>query len=394
MNTTFIVARKEILDNSRDRRTLFSTLVFGPLFAPALFAVIINIAISRNIASVEEQLSIPIIGIEQAQNLAAFLAARGVDADENHTLTNIDDAATAVRTGRQDLVIVIDEDFAAEFSTEVGARVTLIFDQSNARAGSRVQRARRAVGAYSEQLGALRLLARGVNPSLLRPITIDEYDVSTPAGRSALILGMLTYFLLLSTLMGGLYLAIDTTAGERERKSLEPLLATPVPRANLLLGKMTATIFYMLISLALTLTGFTISLHYLPLEQLGMSSSFDTITALRAFAVIAPFAPLGAALMTLVASFTKSYKEAQTYLTFVLLIPTLPLVFAGLLNVRASLNLMWIPSLSQHLLVTNLIRDEPVGTAMFALSALSALAVAILLALAAIKLYKREALLG
>jgi sodium transport system permease protein len=225
-------------------------------------------------------------------------------------------------------------------------------------------------------------------------MTVDDYDVSTPAGRSTLLLGMLTYFLLLAMLMGGFYLAIDTTAGERERKSLEPLLATPISRASLLLGKMAATSLYMLLSLVLTLCAFTIALRFLPLDELGMSSSFGVLAALGAFVVLAPVAPFGAALMTLVASFTRSYKEAQTYLGLVILLPTLPLVFASLLNVAPSLPLMWVPSLSQHLLVTNLIRQEPVAIGMLSVSALSTLALAGLLGAVAIRLYKREALLG
>ncbi len=181
----------------------------------------------------------------------------------------------------------------------------------------------------------MRLVANGVDPSLLRPLVVDELDVSTPASRSALMLGVLTYFLLFATLTGGLHLAIDTTAGERERKSLEPLLTLPVARSSLILGKMTATVCYMLASLALTLVAFTIALRQLPLEQIGMSSNVRRRDGRARVPVLRPFAPLGAALMTTVASFTKTYREAQTYLTFVLLVPTLPLAFATLLEHRA-----------------------------------------------------------
>jgi sodium transport system permease protein len=394
MNLAWVVCRKELLDNARDRRTLFSTLLFGPLFAPLLFSVIINMAVSRNLASLEESLDVPILGLQQADNLGRFLRARGIAPSENHGLATLEDAAAAVRVGEHDLVIALDDEFAEEFHAGDLARVTLIYDQSNSRANSRVQRARRALAAYSEQLGALRLLARGIHPSILRPMAVDEYDVSTPAGRSTLLLGMLTYFLLLAMLMGGFYLAIDTTAGERERKSLEPLLATPISRRSLLLGKMAATSCYMLLSLLLTLCAFTIALGFLPLDELGMSSNFGARAALAAFVVLAPVAPFGAALMTLVASFTRSYKEAQTYLGLVILLPTLPLVFASVLNVTPSLRLMWVPSLSQHLLVTNLIRQEPVALGMLAVSALSTIGLAAVLAAIAIRLYKREALLG
>jgi len=394
VNLGLVVMRKEMLENARDRRAIISTLVFGPLFGPLLFAVMINIAVSRNISSIEEPLKVPIIGVEHAQNLAAFLNARGIEPAQDHGLSEIEAAADAVRRRDQNLVIVFDPDFAETFGTSDTARVALVFDQSNSAANSSVQRARRALSAYAQQLAALRLLARGVHPNVLRPLAIDEYDVSTPAGRSTLLLGMLTYFLLFATLMGGLYLAIDTTAGERERKTLEPLLATPISRATLLLGKMAATIAYMWLSLALTLATFTVAVRVLPFEQLGMSSGFDVLAAFKALLVLAPFAPFGAALMMLVASFTKSYREAQTYLGVIMLVPTLPVMFAAILNVQASPALMWIPSLSQHLLVTNLIRQEPVQITMFAISMFSTLLLGAALAAIAIRLYKREALLG
>jgi len=292
------------------------------------------------------------------------------------------------------VVLLIDEEFATEFGTDAAARVTLVFDRSKSRAASRVARLRGAIDGYGQQIGTLRLLASGADPSLLRPLIVDELDVSTPASRSALMLGVLTYFLLFATLTGGLHLAIDTTAGERERKSLEPLLTLPVPRASLLLGKMTATLCYMLASLALTLVAFTLALQQLPLDRIGMSSNFGVATAAVAFLLLCPFAPLGAALMTAVASFTKTYREAQTYLTFVLLVPTLPLAFATFLNIEPAPKLMWIPSLSQHLLITTLIKDQPLDATLVALSVLSSLGFGALLGWLAVRLYRREAILG
>ena len=387
------VCRKEVLETARDRRTLFS-LLLGPLLGPLLFVTLINVVVSRNITSAEESLTIPIAGGDDAPNLVAFLKARGIRPLADHGVKTIDDAAAAVTSRAHDLVLVIDEQFAADFGTERGARVTLIFDRSNSRVGSRVDRARSALNGYGQQIGALRLVAQGVDPAALRPLIVDEFDVSTPAGRSVLMLGVLTYFLLFATLTGGLHLAIDTTAGERERKSLEPLLTTPVSRTSLLAGKMAATVLYMLLSLALTLAAFTIALAYMPLEQLGMSSSFGLKTALAVFAVLLPFAPLGAALMTTVASFTKTYREAQTYLTFVLLVPTLPVMFATMLNVEPKPTLMWIPSLSQHLLITSLIKQEPLEPSYVALSSVSTLLIGAVVAFIATRLYRREGILG
>jgi sodium transport system permease protein len=393
MSALLTVCRKEILETLRERRTLVS-LLLGPLFGPILFTVIINLTVSRNLTSLDEVLEVPILGAERAPNLIAHLRARSIAPIEKHDIEDVEQAAQLVATGVYDVVLVIDEAFGEDFGTDRAARIALVFDRSKNRAASRVGRLRNAIDSYGQQIGLLRLVANGVDPSLSQVLVVDELDVSTPASRSALMLGVLTYFLLFATLTGGLHLAIDTTAGERERKSLEPLLTLPVARSSLIVGKMAATVCYMLASLALTLVAFTIALKQMPLEQIGMSSDFGFATATLAFALLCPFAPLGAALMTIVASFTKTYREAQTYVTFVLLVPTLPLVIASVLNIEPEAKLMWIPSLSQHLLVTTLIKDQPLTPSFVALSIGSTLAFGALLASLAVRLYRREAILG
>lgn len=394
MSAILTVCRKEILDNSRDRRTLLTSILLGPLLGPVIFVAVINFTISQATSSAERPLDVPIIGAEHAGNLVAFLASQGIVAAEGHGLASMDEAVRAVRGGDPEVVVFVDDSFGEDLASGAGAHVSLVYDESDTTSGQSVGRIRGAINAYSQRIGSLRLLARGLDPSVTRPLIVDNFDVSTAEERSSLLLGMLTYFLLFATLMGGLYLATDTTAGERERKSLEPLLATPVPRSSLLLGKMGATVAYMLLSLALTLACFTASVPHMPFKELGMSTSFGPATALLAFLVLIPFAPLGAALMTVVASFTKSYKEAQSYLGFVIIVPTMPLILASIMNVRPTLPLMAVPSLSQHLLITNLIRSEPIEAPMLAVSVVTTLALGALLAYAAIRLYERERILG
>lgn len=394
MSSIFTVCRKEILDNSRDKRTLWASFLFGPLFGPVFFVVIINFMVDRAISSGEEPVEVPVVGAQYADNLVAFLASQGIVALEDHGLANMDAAVNAVRDDAEEVVVLIDDSFGEDLASGAGGHVSLVYDDSNTASGGRVGRIRGSISAYSGQIGGLRLLARGIDPSVVRPLIIDNIDVSTADARGSRLLGVLTYFLMFAILFGGLYLATDTTAGERERKSLEPLLATPVPRSSLLLGKMAATAAYMLLSLVLTLASFTASVGYMPFEELGMGSSFDPGTALIAFLLLIPFAPFAAALMTLVASFTKSYKEAQSYLGLVIAVPTLPLILASVLNVRPSLALMAVPSLSQHLLVTNLIRAEPLEASMVAVSVVTTLLLGALLAYAAIRLYERERILG
>jgi sodium transport system permease protein len=392
MRTAFTVFRKEVLDNVRDRRTLASALLMGPLFGPLLFAFVINLSVERSLDDVERTLELPVIGREHAPNLVRFLESHNIDIIEGPA--DRESALDAVRTGAHDVVLLIPSEFGEHLAESVPARLELITDQANTQAEREARRVRGALHGYNHELASLRLSARGISPLVLRPLNIDEVDMSTPSGRSVILLGMMSYFFIFAMLMGGMYLAIDTTAGERERGSLEPLLALPVTRNALLLGKILATCLFMALSLCLSLTSFYVALKFMPLEQLGMTPNFGPATVAAAFLVLAPFILLGAAIMTLVASFTKSYREAQTWLSVVLLAPTLPILIVSILTLRPRFEFMFVPSLSQHLLLVDMVKNEPLEAMHVAISAGSTLLLGGLLTWICARLYRREGLLG
>ena len=392
MRTLFTVFRKEVIDNVRDRRTLASALLMGPFFGPVLFAFVINLSVERSLDDAERTTELPVIGREHAPNLVRFLESRNIDILDGPA--SRDEALDTVRTGVHDVVLLIPAEFGAQLAESVPARVELITDQANTQADREARRLRGALRAYNQELASLRLSARGISPLVLRPLNIDEVDMSTPSGRSVILLGMMSYFFIFALLMGGMYLAIDTTAGERERGSLEPLLALPVTRDALLLGKILATCLFMALSLCLSLMSFYFALGFMPLEQLGMTPNFGPVTVLAAFLVLAPFILLGAAIMTLVASFTKSYREAQTWLSVVLLAPTLPILIVSILTLRPRFEFMFVPSLSQHLLLVDMVKNEPLDGLHVAISAGSTLLLGAMLTWICARLYRREGLLG
>ena len=392
IRTAFIVFAKEILDNFRDRRTLASALIMGPIFGPALFAFAINMSIQQSLENAQQTMELPVVGAQHAPNLVRFLESENIDVVDAPGDRSA--AIEAVTVGSSDVILVIPERFGEQLADAIPARVEVLSDQANNDADRDTRRLRSALYRYSERLAGIRLLARGVNPAVLRPLNIDEIDVSTPSGRSAILLGMMTYFLIFACLMGGMYLAIDSTAGERERGSLEPLLSLPVTRGQLIVGKIAATCLFMALSLTLSLLAFFVALEFMPLQQLGMTPNFGPLVLLAAFLLFAPFILLGAALMTLVASFTKSYREAQTWLSVLLLAPTLPILIASILTLRPRLEFMFVPSLSQHLLLVDLIKNEPVNGLHVAISVTSTLLLGALLTWVCARLYRREGLLG
>ena len=392
MSPIVTVFLKEALENVRDRRVIFSAFFFGVLLAPAIFALTTTIVSKRAVETQEQPLELAVIGDTYAPNLMRFLAEQGVVVKP--MAGSEQQAIEKVRAGDPELVLIVHEDYARRLAAGEPAPLDLVVDSANTRASGTTQRARSLIQAYGHQLAALRLLARGVSPTVIDPLEVRNVDVATPAGRALLVLGMLTYFCLMAMLVGGFYLAIDTTAGERERGSLEPLLTLPVTRAQLILGKILATCAFMAVSLLLTLTAFSIALSFVPLEVLGMSANFGPAVVLGIFAVMVVFVPLGAGLMTLVASFTRSNREAQTWLSVVLMVPLAPIMFAVMNGTRPTAWLMAIPSLSQHLLATDLIRGDALNPQHVAISVISTLGVGALLIALAMRLYRRESILG
>ena len=387
-----IVFLKEVMDNFRDRRTLMSALLLGPLFGPILFAFVINLSLKQSLTDNNEVLDLPVIGSEYAPNLLRFLDSRNIKFTDGPA--DREAAMLSVREGENTVVVIIPESIGEDLAAAVPARIEVISDRANNTARRESRRVTSALSEYNQQLAAMRLVLRGVSPVVMRPLNIDVVDVSTPSGRSAMLLGMMSYFFIFALLTGGMNLAIDSTAGERERGSLEPLLCLPVTRDQLIIGKILAACLFMSLSLFLSLCSFFVALKFVPLQQLGMTPNFGPDVVLIGFLLLLPFTLLGAALMTLVASFTKSYKEAQTWLSVVLLAPTLPILVVSILMIRSSTALMFIPSLSQHLLLVSLIKNEPMNMLHVAVSSIGTLTIGVLAMLLCARLYRREGLLG
>ncbi len=392
MTAIWRVFLKEFRENLRDRRTLMSAMIFGPLLGPLLVASLLSLSFRNAGTQGERAVHLTVSHAERAPHLVAYLRQFNV-----RVRTVAEDQAAArreVATHRGEQVLLVPDDFGSRLEAGQPSPLLLFVDESDSDSARGVDRIAGLINQYGETIARLRLVARGLDPLLTAPIVLHPVDISTPAARSALMLGMLSYLVLLTTLMGGMYLAIDTTAGERERGSLEALLTAPVRREYLIYGKIMAACAYMTLSLTLTVTAFAIVLRFVGLERFGMSVFLGPWVVVGMVLACLPFVPLGAALMTLVAAFTRSYREAQTYVGLVLLIPTLPLVFAAVLGLQPSAALMAVPSLGQHFIIMSLMRMQPLPAAYVALSVGATLLLGAVLVFAAGRLYRREALLG
>ena len=387
-----IVFAKEFVDSLRERRSVISALVFGPLLGPILFVLLTSYAVNLQIDETEQSVEVAVVGGENAANLVSHLYRRQIDADRDR-FADLDSLRDAVRAGDVEAGLVVDPGFGEALRTGEPARLWIVADTANNTARRSVSRLRSALNEYATGIGFHRLVLRGIDPNLAMPVAVLTDDVSTPSGRAVLLLGMMTYFLLFSTLLGGTQVAIDTTSGERERGSLEPLLALAVSRSELVWGKIGVTFVFMAVSLAVCIVSFAIAVQFLPLEKIGMAGNLNPLVCVGIYVAMLPFAALGAGLMTIVASYTKSFREAQTYTSIAMVAPPLPIILVVLNPVQPSAPLMLVPSLSQHLLVTELVKGAMFDPLHLLVSAATTIAVGVGCGFATVRRYRSEALL-
>lgn len=389
MRKLWTVFRKEVIDNLRDRRTLLTVLVFGPLFGPIFYVGMMNVMTNKQLANLNQPLKLPVQGAQYAPNLVSFLKQHNTEIEPAPG-----DPEQSVKDGKSDVVLIIPKTYPEALRAGQPAVLQLVMDQSKDSAQKNVSRARDLLQSYGQEIAALRLLARGVDPRAVAPLAIENRDVSTPQSRAVLILGFVPYFFLFAAIIGAFYLAIDATAGERERGSLEPLLTTAVSRGTLISGKLAAVTLFSAVSLGLDVIALSWSQGLIPAAKLNIVVNFGWHTALASFLVSVPFCLLIAALLTVVASFTRSYKEAQTWLSFIFILPMIPVFALILFPTEPTLWMMLVPALSQDVLVTSLMKGTPLGGAFLSLSVISTLILGLLLAWLAAWLYRREKVLG
>ncbi len=356
MNSAITVFFKEVRENIRDRRTVINTLFVGPLMAPLIFVLLINTLVTRELSKAEKPLPLPVVGAQYAPNLIAALKQNNVEIKPAPS-----DPDAAVRNQDADVVLRIDPDFAKAWDKGEPAQVEMIYDASQQDARGPTERLKKLIEGYGQRTGALRLLARGLSPSILKPVVIADRDQSTPQSRAGLMFAMLPYFFILGGFIGGMALAIDTTAGERERQSLEPLLANPVPRWKILGGKLMATTAFAITTVALSIVAFAVVGQFLPTEKIGMSLTLGPRFIVATVFVMLPLAALLGALQTLVAAFAKSYREAQTYLSLLMLVPIIPTLLLSILPIKTQLWMYAVPLMGQQVTILRLMRGDPVS---------------------------------
>ena len=359
-----IVAYKELLDAFRDRRALLSALTF-PLLGPLMITVMLSVISSEE--EIEGPLEVPVVGVERAPNLVQFLEEQGVVLEEPTEEMRLDPHAV-VRRGDEAMIVEIDEDFGEDFREGVSARITVVADESKRSTKVATGRFKAILGAYSARIRQLRLLSRGISSQVLRPLEVHSEDLATPQTRASNILEMIGMFLIMAAFGCNMYMAIDATAGERERGSLEPLLLQPVSPLALVLGKWLSTVVFGILGGVLTLLCLMVAMHQLPLENLGLRLVLGWKEGLQLLLISVPLILFAGAGQLLLATVAKSFKEAQTYLSTTMLLPMLPGLFASMKPMEPAVWMASVPALGQQVMTSMVLRGETVATSYWAMS--------------------------
>jgi sodium transport system permease protein len=385
MNKIWIIFEKEVVDSLRDYRS-WATGLFWALFGPLMMGGVLIMIGSSVREDIEKPLNLPVQNPQSAPNLIQFLEQHDVIVEPAPA-----DPEAAVRQGDVNVVLIIPEEYGEDFSSGKSATVQLVLDSSRQSASPDVGRIQSLLRGYSTYLGTLRLVVRGLSPEIIHVVTVEELDVATPQSRATVLISFLPYFIIFAIFNGAAPIITDTTAGERERQSLEPLLINPVPRSNFVLGKLMAAFPFSLASLAISLIGFGIVFNILPVEEfLGVRISLTIRTLIAIFLICLPVVFLASAIQMLVASFARSTKEAGTYLPFIALVPSLPGLSLAFFPVKPELWTMLIPTFGQQIMINQFMRAEAFSLSNALISTVMTIVISVLITLIAIRLYSRE----
>ena len=389
MSALMTVFRKELLDAFRDRRMVMVAFVVMPLAFPLIFAGLGTLGARKQTEKLESTLKLPVDGSERAPNLMAFLRQQNIEVAPPPK-----DADAAIRAQDHDVVLRVDETFGEDWRASKPAKVELVYDSSRPlQTGTSIARVRSVLEAYGEQVGTLRLVARGVHPSVGKGLQVSNRDLATPDSRFDFGQQMIPYLMVLLGFIGGMQLAIDSTAGERERQSLEPLLATPASREAILSGKIAATALFSFLSVAVTLLAYKLAFTYVVSSKAaGFSMNLPLPALLQLFVVILPIVLLGAALLTALAAFAKSYREAQSYLPMIMFLPMIPTLYLMVSPVKNQLWMLAVPFLAQNQLILKVLRKEAVTAEEWMVSLGAGLVITAIVWFIAARLYHREQL--
>ena len=360
---------KELRETLREKRTV-GLLVLVTLMYPVMFGVLMQQLIERSTRSEREGIELAVIGASKAPTLMSQL--------KQNNITTLDTAPmdepaieALLQQGKVVGVLRLSDKFTDNYTAMRPARIELWYDSAAEKHAQR-REVEEVLEAYGANVASARLLAHGVSPAALAPIEVQRYDTGTNASRSAGLIGGMLSMLFFPAFFCGMSAAVDSTAGERERRSLEVLMAQPARAWEIVTGKWLMAGALAIVGLTLELILAHMVLSWLPLEELGMAWSLTWFDVTMICIVALPLALLAAALQIALAMNAKSFKEAQSLLSIVLLLPMLPGVVVSMMELKTSMWMYAVPMLSNQTLLREMSKGVEVGALPYLLTFMSA----------------------
>ena len=378
MRPWLAVFRAESLSALRDRRAMLSALVF-PLVGPVLVAVLFT-SLAETFSS-DGPLVVHVQGGDSAPALMAWLERKGV---------KIKAAKEAVTEGA---LLVVDPKYPLALAAGEPAPLHLVADFAIPQSAAEARRVQALVQGYAAELVTMRLMLRGVSPGILNAVELRQQDLATPQQHAANLLHVVPLFAILACFIGGMQVAIDVTAGERERGSLEALLISPATTTQIALGKWLVTTLFAASSALLTLMLSVISLSWAPLEALGVRGGLGASQALHLTLLIAPLVPVASAVQLYLSTFARSFREAQTFLSLLLFVPMIPGFIASVSPIDPQPWMMAVPALAQQVMLSGALRGDEADWIGLAATTMSSAALTALALWATGRALRREGIL-
>ena len=389
LQRTLTVWAKELLDTLRDRRTL-AVMILAPVLLMPVFTLLPQVLMGGQIKEGQAgSLVVDVHGVENGPQLVAFLRRSGA---EIRVVTA--DPMALVREDGSRVIVAIPPDFSTQMAAEKPARVTIVLDDSQIKSSVVAGRLSELVAAFGREVAARRLTNRGMDPAILSPVEIERQNVATEQQMGGAFLGMfLPMFLVLFAFLGGMYTAIDVTAGEKERGTLEPLLAAPVGRGELVIGKLLTVFVTSYGAVILSLLSTYLTFQFAPGDLLGSRMSFALPLGKLLWLTVAalPLTLLLNGVEMIICIFARSFKEAQNYVTPVQLLLMIPALAVGFVpGLKAPRWAYAVPALGQLALFRDLLAGGPVDRARLALGLVSASLYAAVAIAIAVHTFRRE----
>lgn len=364
MREIFAIYSKEISDAMRDRRTLMMVLASSLLLVPMLLFVF-----STVMSQVESQAidrSVMAVNMKDAPGLENYILRQGYQIKQ--APADYEEKSRSKELIKP--VLLVPANFEEDVAQLKHVELEIAYDTSNRQAEMGLNPLRRLLNGYVQERSSLNLMMRGVSAEVLQAIAVKERHISRPDERRVTITGMLPMVLIMAIVMGGMFAAIDSTAGERERGSLEPLMMNPVSGLQLAIGKTAAVATVSVLIVVLTVSSFFPAQSVIANEALRAEFQFGVKDALAFLLVLVPLAAALSSLQVALSLTCKTFKEANVRNQLLsLTVSFLPLFF--ILNPgKEPAWLGWVPVMAQTQMMNQVLKGELVATSSIAIALL------------------------